>query len=304
MRAPPPAPRRFDLHDIAERIPVTGGYTPVERCRVVMRDGRRAFLKRAVDADTASWIRTEAGVYDALEGAPFLPRRLDYIAGPAPALWLEDLGGAHWPGTWRPGDVAAVQRALAAIHETPPPDWVRPLDITAWPSWADVAADPGPFLGLGLASARWLAAALPRLRAAEAAAPPEPLVLSHLDVRSDNLCVRDGEALLVDWNWICLAPAGLDAAFWAPSLAAEGGGPPEDIAPTGPAWPARVSGFFAAQAGLPDLPMAPRVRHIQRVQLETALPWAVRVIGLPPLDGPAAPGGRPAAQAELPPRLG
>jgi hypothetical protein len=289
VRAPPPDPRRFDLHDIAQRIPVTGGYTPVERCRVVMRDGRRAFLKRAIDADTAGWIRTEARVYDTLEGAAFLPTRLDYVAGPAPTLWLEDLGAAHWPGAWRPGDVAAVQRALAALHAIPIPDWVAPMDLGSWPAWSTVAVEPGPLLALGLVTARWLEDALPHLLAAERSVPSGPSVLSHMDVRSDNLCIRSGEALLVDWNWICAAPAGLDAAFWAPSLAAEGGGRPEDVAPPGPTWPARVSGFFAAQAGLPDLPLAPRVRHIQQVQLRTALPWAVRVLGLPALDGPQAP---------------
>jgi hypothetical protein len=29
------------------------------------------------------------------------------------------------------------------------------------------------------------------------------------------------------------------------------------------------------------------VRRVQREQLSTALPWAVRVLGLPPLDPPA-----------------
>lgn len=286
MRAGGADPRRFELHDIAQRIPVSGGYTPVERCRVVMRDGRRAFLKRAVDADTGQWIRTEARVYDTLSGAPFLPRCLDYVAGPVPTLWLEDLGEAHWPGAWRPGDVAAVTSALAALHATPIPDWVQPFDLGAWPGWHEVARDPGPFLGLGWATPAWLDRALPALLRDSTAVPEDDLVLSHLDVRSDNLCIRRGQALLVDWNWVQRAPRGLDLAFWAPSLAAEGGPRPEAVAPPGPAWPARVSGFFAAQAGLPDLPLAPRVRHIQRVQLRTALPWAVRVLGLDALDGP------------------
>lgn len=285
----PPDPTRFELHDIARRIPVSGGYTPVERCRVVMRDGRRAFLKRGVDADTAAWVRTEARVYDDLEGAPFLPRRLDYVAGPAPALWLEDLGAAHWPGGWRPGDVAAVRQALDALHATPAPDWVPTLDPYGWRGWHDVSADPAPFLSLGYATLAWLDRALPALLRASARVPTDDLVLSHLDVRSDNLCIREGRALLVDWDWVHRAPRGWDEAFWAPSLTAEGGGRCEDVAPPGPAWAARVSGFFAAQAGLPELPKAPRVRLIQRVKLATAMPWACRTLDLPPLDGPRAP---------------
>jgi hypothetical protein len=46
-----------------------------------------------------------------------------------------------------------------------------------------------------------------------------------------------------------------------------------------------VSGFFAARAGLPDIPQAPFVRRLQREQLSTALPWVQRVLNLPPLDG-------------------
>jgi hypothetical protein len=45
---------------------------------------------------------------------------------------------------------------------------------------------------------------------------------------------------------------------------------------------ALVSGFFAARAGLPVIPQAPRVREVQRVQLAAALPWAARVLDLPP----------------------
>jgi hypothetical protein len=44
-----------------------------------------------------------------------------------------------------------------------------------------------------------------------------------------------------------------------------------------------VSGYFAARAGLPTIPSAPRVRDIQRAQLGKALPWAVRALRLPPL---------------------
>jgi hypothetical protein len=83
----------------------------------------------------------------------------------------------------------------------------------------------------------------------------------------------------------------IDLAFWLPSLHAEGGPPPEASLPDAPEWAAMVSGFFAARAGLPLIPSAPQVREVQLFQLRTALPWAVRALGLPPLDGPNAPGG-------------
>ena len=70
--------------------------------------------------------------------------------------------------------------------------------------------------------------------------------------------------------------------LWLPSLAYEGGPEPEQILPDAPEVAAWVSGFFAARAGLPQIPDAPRVRWVQRRQLATALPWAVRALGLPP----------------------
>jgi hypothetical protein len=54
---------------------------------------------------------------------------------------------------------------------------------------------------------------------------------------------------------------------------------------------ARVSGFFAARAGLAEIPDAPRVRRFQREQLGVALAWAIRALDLPPLEAGSAPSG-------------
>lgn len=275
------------LGPIARRFPVSGGYTPAERFRVETPDGRTAFVKRAVNDDTAAWLRTEARVYDTLADAPFLARRLGFSDGPRPVLVLEDLAHAHWPGqrpgrAWRPGDVERVLAALEAVAATPAPAWVPVRRSDAMNGWWQVQADPTPFLSLGLCTPDWLDRALPAL--VEAERPwPEPHVLAHCDTRSDNLCLLPERVVLIDWNWVCRAPRGFDAAFWCASLAAEGGPPPEAVVGTGTMWAARVTGFFAARAGLPDLPLAPRVRHVQRVQLRAALPWVGRALDLPPL---------------------
>jgi aminoglycoside phosphotransferase (APT) family kinase protein len=101
----------------------------------------------------------------------------------------------------------------------------------------------------------------------------------HCDVRSDNLCLREHRAVLLDWNHAAIGNPAYDVAFWLPSLVLEGGPEPatfgvDDLAPI-------VAGFFAAQAGLPPPAGAPRVRGFQRAQLEVALPWACSVLGLP-----------------------
>ena len=162
-----------------------------------------------------------------------------------------------------------------------------PVEETYGRGWDEVAADPDPLLSLDLCSRGWLEETLPALRAAEAATPLAGDALVHCDVRSDNLCVRDGRALLVDWNLACRGNPDFDVAFWLPSLVLEDGPPLAELAERRPgvdAFAAYVAGFFACRAGLPPPDGAPAVRAFQLAQLAVALPWAVRVLGLPPPD--------------------
>ena len=69
-----------------------------------------------------------------------------------------------------------------------------------------------------------------------------------------------------------------------PSLYVEGGPPPTELLPDASELTAVVSGFFAPIAGLAPPDGAPAVRPLQLAQLKVALPWAVDVLGLPPLD--------------------
>ena len=105
----------------------------------------------------------------------------------------------------------------------------------------------------------------------------------HFDVRSDNICFRDGRAVLVDWNFACLGNPIADVAAWLPSLHAEGGPQPEEVLPEEAAeLAALLAGYFSAQAARPPIPEAPHVRTLQLRQARTALPWAARALGLPP----------------------
>jgi hypothetical protein len=263
---------------------VTGGYTRTGRWVARLADGSSAFVKAAVDDETAGWLAAEQRVYAAVAG-PFLPRVLASEGGPRPVLVLEDLSGARWPPPWRDGDVARVVEALDAVHATPPPPGTPPLSSlwdlrTGWPA---VAADPAPFLALGLADAAWLERALPSLLAAEAAARlDEGGALLHQDVRSDNIAFVDGRAVLVDWSWACRGNPVLDLAAFLPSLRAEGGPRPEDVLRDEPEAAAAYAGWWASRAGLPPPPDGSRVRDVQRTQLEVALPWACRALGLEP----------------------
>ena len=261
-----------------------GGYTLMERWLVELPDGTRGFAKVAVSEPTAGFLRDEHRVYSQVEES-FLPRLLAWDDdGELPILVVEDLSEAHWPPPWRPGDAEAVLATLETLHATSPPAGLPRLTMEDLHTWREVEADPEPFLSLGLCSPAWLDRALPELLAATDRSEVRGEAFAHLDTRSDNLCIRDGKALLVDWNWASLANPAVDAAFWAPSLFVEGGPTPLEHQPEAGELTAVVSGFFAPIAGLPPPDGAPTVRPLQLAQLKVALPWAVDVLGLPPLD--------------------
>lgn len=276
---------------VLEAVACRGGYTPAERWRLRLEGGQSAFAKLATNEATADWLRAEQLVYGQLE-APFLAglRAWD-DDGALPILLLEDLGHGHWPPPWTPAQVDRVQTMLGEVAATPPPAGVPSLCAgeTEFDGWSRVAAAPAEFLALGLASKAWLERALEPLVAAEAALELDGDALLHQDVRSDNLCLLEDRVVLVDWNFACRGPAELDVAFWLPSLHSEGGPLPDELAPKDPSHAAVVSGFFAWRAGQDKFPGGgERVRGVQLSQLQCALPWAARALGLPAPDGARA----------------
>jgi aminoglycoside phosphotransferase (APT) family kinase protein len=207
--------------------------------------------------------------------------------GDVTALVLEDLSAATWPPPWSDALVDVVRRTLDELQGVdPPPGLGSPTavgDLTS--GWAGVAADPQPFLALGLCAPEWLDRHLDALIDAAARAPLDGDRLVHLDVRSDNLCVREGRCLLVDWNQAARGNPLLDLVLWLPSLRLEGGPPPQALAgPEAADLAAAFAGYLAVRAGRPEPPTAPPhgVRPLQRAQLEIALPWAAEALGLEP----------------------
>lgn len=262
--------------------PVQGGYTPT--ARYALAGGRRtAFVKIATTETTAAQINREIVAYAGIAG-PFVPRVLGVDPDPLrPILIIEDLSSATWPPPWNAPMIAAVLEAIAAMHATATELRRGSLLEGREAGWPTVAADPSPFLGLGLAGAGWLDRALPTLIDAETSCRLSGDALTHVDLRSDNLCITAEGVKFIDWAEACRSAGDVDLGFFLPSLAYENGPLPETILPGRPDIAAVVSGFFAARAGLPDIPLSPYVRRVQREQLSTALPWAVRALGLEPL---------------------
>ena len=264
--------------------PVGGGYSTAERVVVTLDDGRSVFAKCAHEPPLDAFLHDEHRFY-AAASPDFAPRFLAFIAEHPPVLVVEDLSDAYWPPPWRRGDADAVLETLAAVRATLPPEALPRIEeidegrLTG--GWREIADDPRPFLSLGVCAPEWLERALPTLLEATASAPIAGDELIHLDVRSDNVCIRGGRALLVDWNQACVANGDLDVAAWLPSLHAEGGPRPDDVLPDAGGFAALLAGFFGSRAGLPPPPTAPHVRPIQLTQLRVALPWAARALGLP-----------------------
>jgi hypothetical protein len=191
----PPEPE--DLKRIARAMgepPVAidwapGHGAPSHRRYIATFRGRSAFAKVAAFEYTAEWVRIEHGIYEALDGAPFLPRLLGWDDdGLHPALVLEDLSGATWPPPWERAGVDAVLEAFAEIHATTPPNIAGPIDDVVTDireGWNEVRADPEPVVARGFCSAAWLTEHLDMLEAAtDVSIAGDGFV--HADVRSDT----------------------------------------------------------------------------------------------------------------------
>jgi hypothetical protein len=262
-----------------------GGYAASFRAIAELDDGRSVFVKAGTEEITSSFLRDEQRVYADLRGS-FMPDLIGMDTEDPPLLVLEDLSRGRWPPPWDAPSIEAVRDSLAAVSASPAPGWLPPITDESdalLGGWAEVESDPAPFLSLGLCTADWLTQSLPVLREAAESAPIAGDALLHLDVRSDNICLAERGAVLVDWNWAHVGNPALDLAFWLPSLAAEGGPPPDELLPDAGQFAAAVAGFFASRSGLPAPSTAPTVRTVQLVQLSVALPWAIRALQLPSL---------------------
>lgn len=265
---------------------VGGGYTPAERWVVEFDDGARAFAKIGTTVLVEGWLRREHRAYAEIAGH-FMPQMLGWSDGSPPALLLEDLTDARWPPPW---DAGLVQRGLAmlqAVGSISCPEWATPVHTQTqiFSGWSHIAADPDPFLGLGLVTRSWLLAALPTLIAHERPPELDGDALLHFDVRSDNMCFTSDRAMLVDWNAVGRGNPLFDLAAWLPSLSFEGGPAPEDVSVEAGVFAPALAGYFCSRAPQPGIRDAPHVRRVQLEQATTSLPWAARWLGLPEPDG-------------------
>jgi aminoglycoside phosphotransferase (APT) family kinase protein len=132
----------------------------------------------------------------------------------------------------------------------------------------------------------WSRAHLPQLASLEAEAPHAVSgdTLLHFDVRADNLLLTPARVYLVDWPHAAVGAAWVDAVFFAPSVAMQGGPQPEALlrrfASARAADPdaitaaiATIAGFFTAHALEPAPPGLPTLRAFQAALGAVARAW-------------------------------
>ena len=260
------------------------GYgTNTAKWSVGLADGRRVFVKLALDERATEWLRDEAKIYEAVAGS-FLPAFVAFHDAEETFLVIEDLSDAYWPPPWTADQIGIALTTLDEFHGADPPGGLRALeDLRSWLNgWVTIAEDPAPFLSTHLCTPEWLDNALASLLHAANQCELGGDALLHLDFRSDNACFRGERMFIVDWNLAAVGNPLIDAVAWAPSLRLEDGPEPSQLIPDSGGLSPIIAGFFAARAGLPPPPTAPTVRDFQRAQAAVALPWAAGELGLDP----------------------
>lgn len=258
-----------------------GGWSPGSADRVVLEDGRRAFVKAAsadVNAVSARLHRREAAVLAALTGSGAAPDLLGTAdEGPWFALVAEDLAGRH-PDPASAEDTEAVLAAVAALPDPVPPsvpagEHLQAVLDDAAAGWLRLLDDGGAStVPGGTVAARRMAAL-----ATGAGALADGTALVHGDLRLDNaLIAADGRARLIDWPWAGIGAAWfdgltylLDARRLAPRT-----GPPMLDHPLFAGLPdgalrtvvAALAGYFFDGARRPPEPGLEGVRAFQREQ--------------------------------------
>jgi Phosphotransferase enzyme family len=281
---------------VVQAVSQPGGFSPGCAVRVVLANGRRAFVKAVgtpINPDSPGVHRSEIRALQALpEGLP-VPRLLaSYDDGDWVALALEDVDGRHPQEPWQPDELTAVLDLLEALAAslTPAPSGFRSLwDEVGemFTAWSRLRVSPPDDLD------PWALEQLDELAAWEPRMPDllHGDTLLHLDVRADNLLLTgegaDVGVVLFDWPWAAVGPPWVDLAAFLVNVALLGGADPEEVIRarrlTAEADPdaitallVGVSGFFIEGARQPEPPGLPTVREFQRVQGEVTLAWLAR----------------------------
>jgi aminoglycoside phosphotransferase (APT) family kinase protein len=277
------------------------GFSPGVAARLRTGDGRRLFVKAAGPEPnelTPAAHRREAEIAAALPEEAPVPRLLwshDEGEGGWVVLIFEDVEGRNPEVPWRAAELRRTLDGLSELSELLTPSPLPPGGVVGHASeWEVVGGRHWRRLmeerPAGLDG--WSERNLEALAVLEAQSPAAAAgqTLLHLDLRADNLLLTPQRVLVVDWPHARVGAPWVDAAFFAPSVAMQGGPPPEELLSHLPqarhADPdaltsvvAAVAGFFTGEGLRPAPAGLPTLRAFQAAQGEVARSWLARRLG-------------------------
>ena len=281
----------------------SGGFSPGVAARLVLADGRRAFVKAVgpeLNPDSPGMHRREAQIVAALPAHAPVPGLLWWTEDARTGwvtLLFEDVVGTNPAQPWRADELGRVVASLVAMSTalTPSPvghaiaGEVRTFAASEMNGWATLlAGDPARLEGLD----DWSRRHLPALAELEAAAPEamEGDTLVHLDMRADNLILGQDAVWVVDWAHARIGAGWIDLLGMAPSVTMQGGPPPEALLARHPAARAAdptsitaavasLAGYFANVSLQPAPQGLPTVRAFQAAQSVIACEWLMQRTG-------------------------
>lgn len=287
---------------------ISGGYTVQHLARLELSDGTRAVLKAAPPgvADGVEWglqVRREIAAYRAWPFlAPWRPRmRATFVCDGWTVLVMDEVVDALRVPPWSASLLDAVARGLADMHAASAGwtgDVAAPRDHRFYERVAGAGRDHGD-VPAAWADRGWRAwldrVAGPAGAAVDALLRAAPARLLHYGVRSDNLFVRHGRLVLVDWPIARWGAQAIDSVHWAVSVEAEGGPAAPDVhdrylrhAPEAAGQTdgavAYVAGWFLCRLVERDGP--DRVQRMRLRLLRPVLRWLGRRLGV---EAPALP---------------
>lgn len=291
--------RRLGSPVVAARTQA-GGFSPGVAARLELADGSRAFVKAVSpvpNAEAPTIYRREARIVAAIPASAPVPPLL-WMLDDDPDGWVvlafDDVEGRQPTVPWVDAELDEVLEAMAALAADLTPSPIRPPlvgDATEAfggedRNWASLLATPDPALD------PWAARHLAGLAALEASAAEAARgdTLLHFDLRADNLLLRSEGVRFVDWPHAHVGQAFVDLAWFAPSVAMQGGPRPQEmVARYGPARDADpealdgviagVAGYFTAASLQPPSPGLPTLRAFQAAQGEVARAWLAERTG-------------------------
>ncbi len=281
-----------------------GGFSPGIAARIRTADGSRYFVKGAgpvPNRDAPGIHRREARVQAAMPAGVAAPRMLwsyhDDESGWV-LLAFQDIEGRHPRMPWRLDELDRVVDALAKLADALTPSPLPVSLVGSARSAFQRSINGWRRLAEGPPSDRnrldpWSRRNLDRLAELESQAPDavEGDTLLHLDVRADNMLLAGNTVWLFDWAWACVGAPWVDAVGFAPSVAMQGGPPPEQVIARHPAANSAdpvhitaavsaVSGYFTHGALQPPPPGLPTLREFQAAQGAVAREWIAQRAGL------------------------